>query len=487
MIGLLKDYFNQSGVNTVESMKNLKPGDHIHLMGICGTAMASLAGILKERGFRITGSDQNVYPPMSTFLENMGISIMEGYRKENLEPAPDFVVVGNVISRHYEEAEALLKTSIPYASLPETLGDFVIEDRHSMVVAGTHGKTTTTSMLAWLCHSAGLKPGFLIGGIANNFEKSFQNPDGNFFVIEGDEYDTAFFAKVPKFIFYKPQSVILNSIEFDHADIYKDLDAVLKAFESLIEIVPEHDGLLVYNEEDPNIKKVLPLCQAQKVSFGFMRGDWTTQNIDFLRNGIEFDVLFRNKKEERLFVPMFGEYNVLNALSVYALLKTRGVEVDFKGAFERFQGIKRRQELIGEPGGIQVIEDFAHHPTAVRGTIESFQKRKDRGKLFVVFEPRSNTSRRKIFQQAYCEALSGADEVYLARPFAGSRPLSSEESLDVGEIVSFLGDKAHSFEKVEEAISLVSEKAKAGDTVLIMSNGGFQGIYEKILKVLDSF
>ncbi len=465
----------------------LKPGSHIHLMGICGTAMASLAGILKERGFKITGSDQNVYPPMSTFLEEQGIEIMQGYKAENLNPNPDFVVVGNVISKHYEEAQALLATNIPYASLPETLRDFVIEDRHSMVVAGTHGKTTTTSMLAWLCENEGLKPGFLIGGIPNNFKKSFQNPGGKHWVIEGDEYDTAFFKKVPKFIFYKPQSVILTSIEFDHADIYKDLDHVLSAFQSLLEIIPEEKGLLVYNHEDTNIPKILDFYSGKKVSYGFKEGDWTTQNIEFLRDGIQFDVLFKGKKQESLFVPMFGQYNVTNALAVYALAKELGFHSNIKDSFANFKGVKRRQELIGEPRGIQVIEDFAHHPTAVRSTIESFQKRKNKGKLFVVFEPRSNTSRRKIFQQEYTQALALADEVFLSRPFQGTSSMTADESMDVEEVIQTISQKipAACFDEVEKPIAEIKAKAQCGDTVLIMSNGGFQGIYQKILKELQ--
>ena len=470
-------------------MRDLKPGAHIHLMGICGTAMASLAGILKERGFRITGSDQNVYPPMSTFLQDQGIDIMEGYKAENLNPAPDFVVVGNVISKHYEEAAALLNTDIPYASLPETLRDVVIEDRHSMVVAGTHGKTTTTSMLSWVCEQEGLKPGFLIGGIPNNFKKSFQNPGGAHWVIEGDEYDTAFFAKVPKFVFYKPQSVILNSIEFDHADIYKDLDDVLKAFNSLLEIIPQQKGLLVYNAEDDNIAKILPTYSGKKVSYGLSHGAWTAQNIEFLRDGIQFDIFHHDIKEESLFVPMFGQYNIGNALSVYALCKELGFRSDLKESFRLFKGVKRRQELIGEPNGIQVIEDFAHHPTAVKATIESFQKRKDKGKLFVIFEPRSNTSRRKIFQQQYTDALALSDEVFVSRPFVGTQRVNDDESLDVEEMVLKISEKnpAVSFTEVEEPIAMIKQRAQSGDTVLIMSNGGFQGIYLKILQPLASF
>lgn len=468
-------------------MKQLKPGSHVHFMGICGTAMASLAGILKDKGFKVTGSDQNVYPPMSTSLKNMGIDIMQGYKAENLNVKPDFVVVGNVISKHYEEAQALLDSDIPYASLPETMRDHVIEGRHSIVIAGTHGKTTTTSMTSWVLEQAGLKPGFLIGGIAKNFSQSFQNPKGEYFVIEGDEYDTAFFAKVPKFIFYKPQSVILNSIEFDHADIYNSLEDVLKAFNSLLEIIPTDKGLLIYNAEDINIPKILQTYSGKKVSFGFAQGDWTTQNLRFLRDGISFDVLHKNKLEENLFIPMFGEYNVINALSVYALSKELGFNVDLRAAFQNFKGVKRRQELIGEPNGIQVIEDFAHHPTAVGKTIASFKKREKQGKLIVVFEPRSNTSRRNIFQNEYAAAFRDADVTLISEPFVGTSSLPEDQRLNVGKIVDGLVQNkktATTFTEVDQAVDVIKKEARPGDTVLIMSNGGFQGIYQKILNTL---
>ncbi len=467
-------------------MVELKKGAHIHFMGICGTAMASLAGLMKDKGFKVTGSDQNVYPPMSTQLAEKGISIMEGYSASHLEPRPDFVVVGNVISRHFEQAQALLKSDIPYASLPETVGERVIENRHSIVVAGTHGKTTTTSMASWVCEKEGLKPGFLIGGIAKNFSQSFQLPKGDFFVIEGDEYDTAFFAKVPKFLYYRPRSVILTSVEFDHADIYRDLDHVIEAFAGLLKIIPPQDGLLIYNSEDQNIKKILPLYSGKKVSYGFKEGDWTTRNIEFLHQGVEFDILYKGEFRDKLFVPMFGEYNVTNALAVYILAQERGFKLNLKEAFSEFKGVKRRQELIGEPRGIQVIEDFAHHPTAVKATIESFKKRKNSGKLFVIFEPRSNTSRKSIFQEDYTQALRGGDVILIAKPIVKEQDKASE-GLNVDKMVAELNQtqSASVFENVEEAIEQVHQKARAKDTVLIMSNGGFQGIYQKILTRLD--
>lgn len=467
-------------------MIQLQPGSHIHLMGICGTAMASLAGLLKERGYHITGSDQNVYPPMSTQLAELGIEVMQGYQAQNLDSRPDFVVVGNVISSHFSEAKALQELKIPYASLPETLRDLVIEDRHCFVVAGTHGKTTTTSMLAWACDQAGLAPGFLIGGIAKNFAKSFQNPTGDYFVIEGDEYDSAYFAKCPKFLFYKPRSVILSSVEFDHADIYQNLEAVLEAFAGLLQIIPEADGLLLYNKEDNNISKILHHCNSQKISYGRDIGDWSTQSLVRGRAGLEFDILYKGKKQERLFVPMFGDYNITNALAVYAMMHERGLDSDTPRAFQNFLGVKRRQELIGEPSGIQIFEDFAHHPTAVQATVESFKKREGRGRLFAIFEPRSNTSRRHFFQKEYVEALAQADRVLISQPFV-KEGSDTSGLLDVDKIVSDLGGpiKAMSFLEVEEAVSFVQREAQKGDTVLIMSNGGFQGIYDKMIQALS--
>ena len=457
-------------------------------MGICGTAMASLAGLLRERGYRVTGSDQNIYPPMSHFLRDLKIPVMEGFKAENLNPSPDFVVVGNVIPRQNEEAQALLTKGLPYASFPETLKQEVIGSCRSFVVAGTHGKTTTTSMLAWVCEQEGLKPGFLIGGLPKNFPRPFRNPGGDCFVVEGDEYDTAFFSKVPKFCFYNPRFVILTGIEFDHADIYSSLDDVIRAFSSLLKLIPEEQACLVYHSEDMNIKKILPLYTGSKISYGLKAGDWRASEIEPLASGIRFTVQYKSKKEDQLFLPMFGRYNVLNALAVYALSRFLGFGLNLKSAFSQFKGVKRRQELIGEPGGIQIIDDFAHHPTAVKATIESFQKHKRNGKLFVIFEPRSNTSRRNIFQREYAEALRLSDFLLISEPFAGTSKLSPDERLNVDEIVSEVSKTkpALSFKKVEQAIQIVRDQARAGDRVLIMSNGGFQGIYEKILKALKS-
>ncbi len=471
--------------------QQLKAGAHIHLMGICGTAMGSLAGLLVDRGFKVTGSDQNVYPPMSTQLKDLGIEIMEGYKKENLQPRPDFVVVGNVISKHYEEAAALLETDIPFTSLPVMIGQAIIEDRHSLVVAGTHGKTTTTSMATWLAECCGFEPGYLIGGIPNNFKKSYRLPQKDLFVIEGDEYDTAFFDKVPKFNHYRPRTVIFTSCEFDHADIYDSIDDIRKAFSHLMEIIPK-DGLLVYYAEEDEVSSLAKKYTGKKIGYGISRGDIRARDIRVEPGKatyfkLEGDVP-ETWKDVEFCLPLFGDYNLLNALSTLAV----AIHYDWplgrcKEALETFLSVKRRQELLGEPGGIKVIEDFAHHPTAVKKTIQGVRRQFPDGRLFAVFEPRSATSRRKVFQKAYEEAFLQADYTLIAKPYDQSK-IPEEERFSTDALISSL--KAHNKEalgadSVEEIIESIRKEAQSGDTVLIMSNGGFDGIYVKLLSVLD--
>ena len=405
-----------------QSLQNIKPGAHIHLMGICGTAMASLAGLLKDRGFKVTGSDLNPYPPMSTQLEKLGITIQKPYQASNLNPRPDFVVVGNVISANNPEAQELLRLEIPYTSLPQALGEVIIADRASLVVAGTHGKTTTTSMLAWVTTQLKLKPGFLIGGIPKNFSQSFKNPEGGIFVIEGDEYDTAYFDKVPKFTHYKPKHTILTSIEFDHADIYENLAAVKSAFAKLVGLIPK-DGHLVCWGEDPNIAELMGRCQGKLVTYGLKNGDYQAEVLDSKTKGFtEFAVWYKRKRLAQYKLQLSGEYNVLNATAVIALCHEMGWDIDIvRTALEKFEGVKRRQEILGEPGGILVIEDFAHHPTAVRETIRGIRKRYSERPLWAVFEPRSATSRRKIFQKDYAEAFSEAQHTLIMQAFDQSK------------------------------------------------------------------
>ena len=472
----------------------LKAGAHIHMMGICGTAMGSLAGILNQMGYKITGSDQNVYPPMSTQLEKLGIKLVEGYKAEHLHPRPDFVIVGNVISRTNPEAQELLRLEIPYTSLPKALGEFVIQERDSIVVAGTHGKTTTTSLAAWTADQCELKPGYLIGGIAANFGYSFRVPTANTFVIEGDEYDTAFFDKVPKFIHYKPRYALLTSVEFDHADIYRDLEHVKDAFQMLLDRI-RPDGALIAHAEDANIADLL---RRQKeaphkisypvVTYGLEKGDVQARNIRFEPRGCLFDI-YKNGKlaEAEMVITMFGRYNVANALAVWALADLCGWPKDkVRAAFLSFKGVKRRQEVIGEPRGITVIEDFAHHPTAVRVTLDGIRERFPKRKLFAVFEPRSATSRRNIFQQEYAEAFDSADHIFFADVF-NSSALEEGARLHPSTMVENIrqrGRDARFVGQVDDIVAQLGAEAKAGDVIVIMSNGGFGGIYQKLLSRL---
>lgn len=464
-----------------------KKPEMIHMMGICGTAMGSLAGLLRDLGYQVRGSDQNVYPPMSTKLSELGIKIMEGYKPENLNPRPDRVIVGNVMTRNHSEVQALLSSDIPYTSLPKAMGEFVIRDRHSVVISGTHGKTTTTAMASWVLSQKGGDPGFLIGGVPANFPNSFHIGKGKYFVIEGDEYDTAFFDKVPKFIHYKPRSVICTSVEFDHADIYKDLDAVKKAFLMLMELIPE-DGHLIYNADDVNLPSLLSACKAKvKQGYGAKNGDWKLVNPEFKPEGSFFEVHFHGKLEAKVKTQLFGEYNLLNALSVFAICKNLGIPTSqIQEGLETFKGVKRRQEIIGTPHGITVIDDFAHHPTAVRVTIDGVRSRFLKSKIIGVFEPRSATSRRKVFQKEYADALSRADVVILATPFDQSK-IDPENRLDAGELLKAcerLGKECLLKENVDLIVDEVKARANPGDVVLVMSNGGFGGIYQKLLKVL---
>ena len=466
---------------------DLRPGSHIHMIGICGTAMASLAGLLKDRGFRVTGSDSNSYPPMSTQLENLKIPILTPYKKENLNPRPDFVIVGNVISANNEEAQELQKLGLPFTSLPKAMGEFIIENRNCVCISGTHGKTTTTSLMSWVLDQAGLKPGFMIGGIPKNFAQSFRNPEGNYFVIEGDEYDTAYFDKVPKFIHYKPKHVILTSIEFDHADIYKDLNAVKAAFSRLIRIIPR-EGHLVCWGEDSNIKDLLEQSNTKNVfTYGFKNSHFIIEKLN--NPGAAIETHFQIKKGTEVLGPfvttMSGDYNLLNAASVIILCYLLKVDIEsVKKSMQSFEGVKRRQEILGEPGGVLVIEDFAHHPTAVRETLKGIAKQYQGRKIFAVFEPRSATSRRKIFQKDYAEAFQSAQEILLAKAFDQTK-IDEEDRFSTEELVNDLKKKNKSaacFDNADQIVTNLKSRAKSGDLILIMSNGGFDGIYQKIIK-----
>ncbi|PWU13434.1 MAG: UDP-N-acetylmuramate:L-alanyl-gamma-D-glutamyl-meso-diaminopimelate ligase [Bdellovibrio sp.] len=484
-------------------LASLPPGAHVHLVGICGTAMASLAGLLKENGFRVSGSDSNPYPPMSTQIENLGIPLHIGYSKNHLLPRPDFAVIGNVITAANEEARAVLELGIPYTSLPKALGELVIADRQSIVIAGTHGKTTTTSLMAWVTDQLGLGPGFLIGGIAKNFSRSFQNPTGDYFVIEGDEYDTAFFDKVPKFVHYRPRHVIFTSCEFDHADIYADLAAVESAFLRLMKLIPE-TGTLVSWAGDARVQKISREASCRRrFTYGLTEGDYQAR---ILCPGITpvasaevpgaptwaapptlFEAFFRGQSLGEIRINLVGNYNVLNALAAVALSHALSFDmVKVREILARFQGVKRRQEILGEPDGVLVIEDFAHHPTAVRETLKGLREAYAGRRLWAVFEPRSATSRRKVFQNDYVDAFQTADRVLIAQAFDQSK-IAEGERFSCAQLVEDMKKKKVEAELLPNADIIVQEiqaSARPGDLVVIMSNGGFDGIYEKLLKAL---
>lgn len=471
--------------------KSIKNFQSVHLMGICGTAMASLAGLLKDQGYQVTGSDENVYPPMSTQLEKLGIPIMEGYRRDNLSHNPDLVIVGNVISKHFPEAMEMMEKGLSYTSLPKAIGEWVIGHRNSVVIAGTHGKTTTTALMTWLAESCQLHPGFLIGGIPKNFSQSFRNPGSKnnseeWFIIEGDEYDTAFFDKVPKFVHYRPKFVILTSIEFDHADIYRDLDHVMESFRQLLALIPE-DGILVYNADDKNIAKLLPYCHSRKVSYGLTQGDYRAVDREVLFGRNQFAVEYHGQRQADLALKIFGPHNTLNALGAYAMAKELGwSQGNVLHGFANFLGVKRRQEVIGEPRGITIVEDFAHHPTAVELTIKGLREMYSGRRLFCVFEPRSATSRRNIFQKEYVNALKLSDFTLIMR--AGTQDkIDPSQRMDSSRLVESInngGGSAWGFQTVDEIVQFLKEKTEPNDVIVIMSNGGFGGIYEKLLQQL---
>jgi UDP-N-acetylmuramate: L-alanyl-gamma-D-glutamyl-meso-diaminopimelate ligase len=472
------------------SIKSLKKGAHIHLMGVCGTAMASLAGLLKDRGFKVTGSDLNPYPPMSTQIEKLGIQIQRPYKKENLHPTPDFVVVGNVISANNEEAIEMNSLNLPFCSLPQAMGEIIIAERDCFVIAGTHGKTTTTSLMSWIAETCGLQPGFLIGGIPKNFAQSFKNPEANTFVIEGDEYDTAYFDKVPKFIHYHPKHVILTSVEFDHADIYKDFDAVKAAFYRLMGLIPAN-GSLVYWGDDSNVSEIAGTCAIKaKHSYGFKEhNDYVAQIFSETEALTTFKVFFKSQLVGEFQTPMTGKYNILNATAAIAQAHIQMWSIEMvQKAMQSFLGVKRRQEILGEFSGILLIEDFAHHPTAVKETVMAIQGKYKNRKVFSVFEPRSATSRRKVFQKDYVQAFSEAHEILIAKAFDQAK-IAEMDRFSTDELIADLkklGRAANLYNSADEIVEDLSKKAKREDVILIMSNGGFDGIYEKLITKLKS-
>jgi UDP-N-acetylmuramate: L-alanyl-gamma-D-glutamyl-meso-diaminopimelate ligase len=459
----------------------------IYLIGICGTAMASLAGMLREKGEAVCGSDSDVYPPMSDFLDKLGITVFKGYDAANIQKAkPDLVVIGNALSRGNVEVEYVLDAGIRYASMADTVKELFIRGKNSIVVAGTHGKTTTTAMLAWVLEVAGRKPSFLVGGIAENFGKSFQVSDGPDFVIEGDEYDTAFFDKGPKFLHYLPRIVLLKNIEFDHADIYADLDAIKTAFRRLVNIVPS-SGLIVAGVDSPVVREIIPAAFSRVASAGIGIGEWQAKNIQANDEGMAFDVMRSESRVGHFTIPVPGTFNVQNALGVIIVAKELGIadEVIQRG-LSSFKSVKRRLELRGEVNGVRVYDDFAHHPTAVRETLSAVRQRNPKARIWAVFEPRSHTCRRRVFEQAFIESFEPADRTVIAQVF-GTSHLPPEQTLSptrVAEGIRTRGGNALTFDSTEEIVQHVAAEAKSGDQVVIMSNGGFENIHNRLLERL---
>ncbi len=463
---------------------------HIHLIGICGTAMASLAGMLKQRGFRVTGSDAAAYPPMSDFLAELGIPVAQPFDTRNLQPAPDLVVVGNAISRGNVELEDLLDRRIPFCSLPQLLHEEFLLGKEVLVVAGTHGKTTTTSMLAWIFHTAGLRPSFLIGGIAENFGSSFHLGEGKHFILEGDEYDTAFFDKGPKFLHYFPDGVILTSVEFDHADIYKDLDAVETAFKRLVNLIPRRGRIIAFDGAAGGASGSgsLERCLAKSFSpverYGASDGaQWRITEMKFEAERTTWSVVREGRAWANLEFPLAGEYNVWNATAAAAMAAAYGIaREDIASALKSFQSVKRRLEVKAEINGITVIDDFAHHPTAIAGTLKALRARYTGARLWAVLEPRSNTLRRRVLQSELARSLVIADEIVVAGVF---RPegVPEAERLDLEELAAEIqgpGRRARLMADADAIVEATAGEMRSGDVVAILSNGGFGGIYQKL-------
>jgi UDP-N-acetylmuramate: L-alanyl-gamma-D-glutamyl-meso-diaminopimelate ligase len=462
----------------------------IHLIGICGTAMASLAGMLKQRGFSVTGSDAAAYPPMSDFLADLGVSVAQPFDARNLEPRPDLVVVGNAISRGNPELEQVLDQRIPFCSLPQLLHEEFLRGKEVLVVAGTHGKTTTTSMLAWIFHTAGMQPSFLIGGIAENFGSSFHLGQGKHFILEGDEYDTAFFDKGPKFLHYFPDAVILTSVEFDHADIYKDLDAVETAFKRLVNLIPRRgrivafDGVTADAAESGSLERCLSraFCPVERYGTG-ARAGWRITNLKFEAGRTTWSVLREGKAWADFEFPLAGEYNVWNATAAAALAVGYGIsKEEIAAALKTFKSVKRRLEVKAQVNGITIIDDFAHHPTAIAGTLKALRSRYPGARLWAILEPRSNTLRRRVLQADLARSLALADEVIVAAVFR-SEAVPENELLKLPELASDVqkhGSHARLFADADEIVRTIAPEMRSGDVVAILSNGGFGGIYEKL-------
>lgn len=461
----------------------------IHLIGVCGTAMATLAALLQRRGHSVQGSDQHIYPPMSDFLRAEGIRLLDGYRAEHVTADLDLVVVGNAISRGNPELETVLSRRYRYCSLPEAVREHFLRDTQSVVLAGTHGKTTTTALTAWLLTHGGCDPGMLVGGIARNFGEqgtSYRLGAGPHFVIEGDEYDSAFFDKTAKFLKYLPQVAVIGNVEFDHADIYADFDAVQLAFRRLVNLVPGN-GLLLLGADDPGAAALAPYAVSPVATFGLGAGaDWRATDVR-ARDGVtSFGVEHAGLPFGQFSSPLLGHHNVRNALAAIAVGHWAGLSAStLAEGLAAFAGIKRRLEVVGQAGGVTVIDDFAHHPTAVRETLAALRSGYPERRIWAVFEPRSASSCRRVFQTAFAEAFTEANEVIVAAVYRSNLP--EAERLDAPQLVADLvrrGQRARYVPEVGDIVSTIAAEARAGDVVMVMSNGGFGGIHGRLLAEL---
>ncbi|MGD0907174.1 MAG: UDP-N-acetylmuramate:L-alanyl-gamma-D-glutamyl-meso-diaminopimelate ligase, partial [Candidatus Acidiferrales bacterium] len=439
-------------------------------------------------GHRVTGSDVGVYPPASTLLEGLAIRWTNGFSETNLDPAPDIVVLGNALSRGNPEVEYVLDRKIPYRSLPQTLEEFFLPGHDCLVVTGTHGKTTTTSMLSWILQYAGRRPNFLIGGVAENFGRSFGLGGGNEFVLEGDEYDSAFFDKAPKFLHYHPDEVIITSLEFDHADIYADLAAIELQFRRMVNLVPRHGRIVAWGESE-TVRGVVAKAYCHVETYGFTPGvDWLAGDVEFTEGETRFRVSHRGNEVARVRMSLAGRHNVLNALSAIAIAHGRGVATDaIEGAMATFRGVLRRLEIKGEMSGVLIVDDFAHHPTAIRVTIEAARHRWPGRRIWAIFEPRSNTMRRRVFEADLASALSTADATVLGAVNRANL-LGDEERLSPDRVLQTIrsgGRQAEGFETADEIAESLATRTRPGDLVLVMSNGSFDGLCGKLLGKLQ--
>ena len=449
---------------------------HIHILGICGTFMGGIAVLAREMGYTVSGSDANVYPPMSTQLEQAGIQLGQGYDPAHLEPAPDLVVIGNALSRGNAAVEYVLNRGLPYTSGPAFLADYVLKERWVLAVAGTHGKTTTSSMLAWILEYAGLRPGFLIGGVPSNFDISARLGDAPFFVVEADEYDTAFFDKRSKFVHYRPRTVILNNLEFDHADIFPDLAAIQRQFHHLVRTVPGN-GLIIAPRDDAALNEVLAQgCWTPLERFALSGdADWTARDI--APDGGRFAVYWQEQLQGVVEWPLIGMHNVHNAVAAIAAARHAGVpSAHGIAALSQFRGVKRRMELRATVNGIAIYDDFAHHPTAIATTLAGLRHRVGTARIIALLEPRSNTMRMGVHREQLAPSLAEADAVFLYNP--------PDLQWDLSAVAAAVGAKAQLAKNIEELVAAVTALARPGDHVLIMSNGAFGGIHDKLMEAL---